>query len=174
MVVLRGVDTFHKVHLEQKPRLVMATGHVVATGFRSMVALSNVRTVREGDRLELSLVTVLKKCLSVLQPRRGVFLEVEVPPARPVSRTMAPGASSPMSPPLTIRSNEVSTSHSSDLSCVFSAEKAVGAISAAFARKMAHRRFPNSSVGETSVHFGGEKRPPRSAHSVTRFASHSF
>ena len=60
MVVLRGVDTFHKVHLEQKPRLVMATGHVVATGFRSMVALSNVRTVREGDRLELSLVAVLK------------------------------------------------------------------------------------------------------------------
>ena len=46
--------------------------------------LKNVRTVREGDGLQLSLFAVVVSTLSVLWTRHKVFLAVKVHPAKPV------------------------------------------------------------------------------------------
>ena len=48
-----------------------------------------------------------------------------------------------------------STSHSSDFSCIFCAGKAVSALLAAFVWRMAHGRYPMSSVCKSFVDFGG-------------------
>ena len=83
------------------------------------------------------------------------------------SRSMTSSASSPMSSSFATKSNKVSTSRSSDSSCVYAVGKTVMAISAAFAWLVAHTRFPNSSVCKLSVRFVEAKRPPRSAQSAT-------
>ena len=89
------------------------------------------------------------------------------------SRGKSSSALPPMSSPFTTRSNDISTSHSSDSNCTCPAGKAVRAMPAAFAWKVAQWRLPSLRPGnhpDTSL----VKRPPRSAHSGSQIVLKSL